>query len=519
MKKNLVIGSGKGYDWYTWEPFVRSFLKNVKNSDLILFVDELSDFTVNQLEKVGKEIKGGNLKLESFPEDLKEGFIVNNRWKMFLRYVENHGDEYEQIFICDTRDLIFQGDIFECFTDKKNFLGYATEADKIRGERSNSRLNYMWIEYRLGKKCAEQLADKDIICCGTVIGTVSEIKIFLGKMIEYNPNAQEVGDDQITMQYIIYNNLVPVKNLIKIDCWTGAIFTSYIFHECNPVNIKDNLILRGDGNVPTVVHQYDKYERQKALVELVDRLYRDFNYNPNEKISDMNIALERFSYLINSRQFDNAFDLFTRFISSDLNLVDKDDVLIECWLNLLKHESHNYYFKILNVALQESIMMKFKDSLYINQSKKIFEGLKFAKNHDYTIIANLESWLRNSILKAVRWHLDHNNFPRYHDCIHLMINMNLTDNFCFYRLMAELCRSIGETWQALGYYQQALDYIDADTTEKTNLVTVYWHQLWNERKFFSDSKPQIIIPTKNEHEKNLIFDEKTNSFVKVDTKD
>lgn len=92
MKKNLVIGSEGGYGWYIWEPFVRSFVKYSRNTDLVLFVDKLSDFTRHMLEEVGKEIQGGELKLVPFPEDLKEGFIVNNRWKMFLRYLESHGE-------------------------------------------------------------------------------------------------------------------------------------------------------------------------------------------------------------------------------------------------------------------------------------------------------------------------------------------------------------------------------------------------------------------------------------------
>lgn len=51
--KNLVIGSGRGYSWYTFEPFVRSFLQNVPNADLVLLVDNNSDFTLNTLKSMG----------------------------------------------------------------------------------------------------------------------------------------------------------------------------------------------------------------------------------------------------------------------------------------------------------------------------------------------------------------------------------------------------------------------------------------------------------------------------------
>ena len=52
-KRNLVIGSGNGYSWHTFEPFVQSFLKNCPNADLVLVVDNLSDFTTDYLQKQG----------------------------------------------------------------------------------------------------------------------------------------------------------------------------------------------------------------------------------------------------------------------------------------------------------------------------------------------------------------------------------------------------------------------------------------------------------------------------------
>lgn len=47
--KNLVMGTASGYDWNTLEPFVTSFKRNCPSADLVLFVDNISDFTRNQL--------------------------------------------------------------------------------------------------------------------------------------------------------------------------------------------------------------------------------------------------------------------------------------------------------------------------------------------------------------------------------------------------------------------------------------------------------------------------------------
>ena len=39
------MGSASGYDWCTLEPFVRSFAKHCPNAELVLFVNDISDFT------------------------------------------------------------------------------------------------------------------------------------------------------------------------------------------------------------------------------------------------------------------------------------------------------------------------------------------------------------------------------------------------------------------------------------------------------------------------------------------
>ena len=53
MKKNLVMGSASGYDWNTLEPFVTSFVRNCPNADLVLFVNDISDFTRDRLINCG----------------------------------------------------------------------------------------------------------------------------------------------------------------------------------------------------------------------------------------------------------------------------------------------------------------------------------------------------------------------------------------------------------------------------------------------------------------------------------
>ena len=53
MKKNLIMGAATHYDWNILEPFVTSFIKNCPSAELVLFVDDISDFTREQLIRGG----------------------------------------------------------------------------------------------------------------------------------------------------------------------------------------------------------------------------------------------------------------------------------------------------------------------------------------------------------------------------------------------------------------------------------------------------------------------------------
>ena len=53
MGKNLVMGVAKGYSWYDLEPFVTSCKKNCPTAQLVMFVDDISDFTRARLMQWG----------------------------------------------------------------------------------------------------------------------------------------------------------------------------------------------------------------------------------------------------------------------------------------------------------------------------------------------------------------------------------------------------------------------------------------------------------------------------------
>ncbi len=219
------------------------------------------------------------------------------------------------------------------------------------------------------------MADKPIICCGTVIGTPEEIKIYIEKLWQYKGNHKTHGVDQATHQYIFYNNLLPIENLIEIDCTTGAIFTSYLFNVLNPIQVKNNMILRGDGGVPAVVHQYDRHQQ---LVQLVDNLYREKIFQADENFTDIQSALDQVFCLVQRQNWSTATKFFIDYVFYAEDLNSYSEKLLKLAQFILQR--YNPDAEILFSAAQTTLAIAFSSNIDINQMEKIYNLFIQAEN-------------------------------------------------------------------------------------------------------------------------------------------
>ena len=227
-----------------------------------MFVDKVSNFTRDKLKNEGVE-------LLPFPDELKDVLVVNARWGMYKKFFEERGGDYQQVFLTDTRDVICQKNLFENYADRKNFLCYTTEDENIKNPKENA--TYGWITRFFGRDESEKLGDRKIICCGTVLATIDEANIFSARMIEFLQRSTNWGDEQAAMNYLVYENLLDVDNLIELNCFSGSILTAGMFYKNHQITLENEKILRGDGGVPAAVHQYTWYPE---LTQLVNKIYR-----------------------------------------------------------------------------------------------------------------------------------------------------------------------------------------------------------------------------------------------------
>ena len=313
--RNLIMGAAKGYSWDILEPFITSAVKNCPDAEIVLFVDDISEFTRERLISAG-------VLLGTFPDELKSGVPNNTRWKIFADFLKVYDAAYEQTFITDTRDVIFQGNVFAPFENQQNYLGLTTEADVIGG----SNENYSWLVDCFGA-VAENLIGKKIICDGTVIGTATEMKIFAETMWQVLSSVERRVNfrihDQAVANYLIYGEFLPVKNLIEIDV-DGEIFTMGLTAN---FSISGDKILRGE-KFPAVVHQYN---RHNDAINFVDIIYHDRNFSIDYRFGDMRSAIEQATCLLFAEKIGDAAKLFMKKFLATEDFSDCVKALLRFW--------------------------------------------------------------------------------------------------------------------------------------------------------------------------------------------
>lgn len=387
--KNLVMGAAKGYGWDVLEPFVTSFKRHCPNAELVLFVDDISAFTRDKLNCAGVE-------LEDFPAELSGGVPNNVRWKIFADYLDAHGDAYEQVMTADTRDVIFQGDVFAAFSDCTRWLGCATEADLIGGNKTGNVNNRNWLVDCFGEAETARLVNKKIICDGTVIGSAAEMKIFCRVLWEAVSQIMERVNfrihDQAVANYLIYNGCLPIDDLIEIDVAHGEIVTLSLVER---VPVRGDKILRSDGGVPAVVHQYDRID---DLNRLVDRVYRAKNFDFDSRFDDPRSSVEQTVCLLFVDKVAEAARLFLSKFFSTADLSPYADALIKIW-ELTSAKALTQAVEILEPATQIALctVKHFSDAQLTKLYDLLAATVKSGRTVDPTLKNILVNHWRNSL--------------------------------------------------------------------------------------------------------------------------
>ena len=268
IKKNLIFGAIKGYDWEIIKPFFISLYKaNFKECDCVIFVCDISKNTTEKLKSMGVII-------HQIPEKYKGMKINNVRYKLYEEYLSNKLDIYNMVLHADVRDTFFQKDLFQLYENKGSFIGISFEEGNI----SETNYNSKWMKAQYGDKIYEILKNEKIICSGTIWGTVDRfyelVQNIWEEIVKKSPYDFSIHDQTVT-NYLIYHKKLFKNNIITSDIYTGPVMTvGLAMGKEYPYDIEDNLLNIKDKFKASVIHQYDRIPK---LLQIVEKKYGSQN--------------------------------------------------------------------------------------------------------------------------------------------------------------------------------------------------------------------------------------------------
>ena len=260
-QKNLIIGLIKGYTWQIIKPFFISLISaKIQNYELVMFVDKLSEETLDKIKLCGAIIKDIPEKNLGFQD------LIKYRWKLFSDFLKENKDKYNLVFATDVKDVIFQKDIFKYYNSTKPFISFNLEDTTLRNP-----LNKNWV--RNFCKTNEEyfkIADEQVISEGTIISTIDKFIEFADTLWQEISNLSNIND-QGAINYLIYYKKLLNDSIIISDN-TGPIIALGVTGTNKILLDSNNNVLNNKGKIAAVVHKYD---RKPDIVRKINKKYND----------------------------------------------------------------------------------------------------------------------------------------------------------------------------------------------------------------------------------------------------
>jgi hypothetical protein len=260
MNRLLVVGVFQGYDYEKLLPWISSLNKSGFSGDKVLIGVNISNELEKRIIESGVSVHKVN--------DLNDGRLPHiQRFKHLQLFLENNIDSYDYVITTDVADVIFQKDPSKWLLKNigKNKLISSGESILIKNEKWN--LDSIFLSYNLDVLCS--VKDFEVQNVGIIAGKIKTIKNISKSL--YN---KSLGMNFPTPDQPVYNVLVRGK-IFKdtlfttsdsgwaINCATVAcparshVFDPYLIND-KPYMDQDNIVRTSDGNIVTIVHQYNR---------------------------------------------------------------------------------------------------------------------------------------------------------------------------------------------------------------------------------------------------------------------
>lgn len=265
MNSNIVLSTCMNYSYDIFKRFVGSLFDSTNNTDLVLFISEND---IQHCEKLQKTYNN----LIYIVVDNKNIHVVNFRFKLYYDFLLDklHQSKlYEYIFICDSRDVLFQKNIFTHPILNNNHDLYIFQEETLDITVDKCQFNSLYIK-KSGLDINHYVKNKPILCVGTILGNnkgiLNYLKIFNNILTNEisKKNKLYYGTDSGINYSIIYGNLL--ENIKVYICKNNdtLVYTMAFPIYLNLIDynklLNNNNQLTYNGTIAYCVHQYDRLD-------------------------------------------------------------------------------------------------------------------------------------------------------------------------------------------------------------------------------------------------------------------
>jgi hypothetical protein len=165
-KKNLILTTAVKMPLLNIYRFIRSARSTCNYCDITIFTDDVDNTDYKQLTLLYNVLF---LSYDEYqPKQTNRLSIYSLRFIIYYHYLLNQ--QYDNIFICDLRDTLFQRNIFDemgLYENKQLYAFLESEQLSIGG----CKFHREWISSCYGQDTLMALYNESRACAGTILGT------------------------------------------------------------------------------------------------------------------------------------------------------------------------------------------------------------------------------------------------------------------------------------------------------------------------------------------------------------
>lgn len=237
-----------GYIEEAVKPFFYSLAKHY-SGDVVVFADKHLE-TFDRVRATIADMPAAPL-----------GDVCSNRHEMCLKWLKPRADDYDQVFLTDSRDVIFQADPFSMFADAD--LEVFAENGKIGYTDTN---NPVWILRAYDKATLDSVSSFNVLCAGTTRGSTAGILKYLECQVQARDEilarglSEAYGDDQAAHNVLYRSGAFADLKCSETMSGYGAVRTLSRDVISEIQWDSEGNMLNVDGSVTPVVHLYDSHK-------------------------------------------------------------------------------------------------------------------------------------------------------------------------------------------------------------------------------------------------------------------